>query len=198
MGERKIVVAPISEETREKADTLAYPELSKKKVCVASGSSEVGRYITSFLCNSGAAVTMLDPGVVAEGSVTCIRGDVGSSADCSKAVAGQDLVICAAGGDSRPLLHAAAKAGVERYVHLSDAGVVFDGASDVKQGDEGLPLVEPDVAAAVEKAVLEADGRGMTTCAVRPALLYGGGAKAIKDLVAGGTTTRQQNMLLWL
>ncbi len=90
---------------------------------------------------------------------------------------------------TRNVLDAVDRAGVKRLVHISTAGVVFDGR-DIEDGDESLPYarartntyIKSKIAA--ERLVFAHDG-GTSVCALRPHTVSGPGDRRVSLGSAG-------------
>lgn len=86
------------------------------------------------------------------------------------------------------LLAAARSAQVGRFVHMSSDSVLFDGR-DVVDVDEDTPTPDhsryryADSKRRAERAVLDANGPGFETLAVRPVLVWGPGDRTILPIV---------------
>lgn len=105
--------------------------------------------------------------------------------------AGADRVWAVNHGGTLALLDVARAAGARRFVHVSSASVVYEGA-DIEGGDESLPYASrsqapyADSKIAAERAVLEQSGEGgLATTAIRPHVVYGpGDARFFPAIVA--------------
>jgi nucleoside-diphosphate-sugar epimerase len=127
-------------------------------------------------------------------AVTLNRGDLSDVASLEQATRGVDVVYHSAArvldygsrrdfheanvaGTAR-LLEAARKNGVRRFVFVSSPSVVGDGR-DQLDVDESYPYpasflnLYSETKAEAEKLVLQANGTGIVTCAVRPRAVWG-------------------------
>lgn len=112
-------------------------------ILVAGGTGRIGSLVARLLADAGSTVRIMARGASVpfptdmEDAVERVRGDLGSRADCDKAVAGCSSVVFAASGfglrragDPRSvdrdgavrLMRAAARAGVNHFVMLSMHG----------------------------------------------------------------------------
>ncbi|HMA99316.1 MAG TPA: NAD-dependent epimerase/dehydratase family protein [Wenzhouxiangella sp.] len=169
------------------------------KILVTGGGGFLGQAIIRQLIARGDAVVSLNrsayPELAALG-VACLRGDVADSEAVVEAAQACDAVIHVA-AKAGPGLHAAdferpnvigtqnvlaacARHSIGVLVHTSSPSVVH-GGGDIENGDESLPYAEqfhapyPETKARAERMVLDANGSGIKTCALRPHLIWGPG-----------------------
>jgi len=169
------------------------------KALVTGGGGFIGRRVVELLLGRGDAVRILArgryPDVEALGAEG-LPGDVRNPECVDRAVAGVDVVFHVAGkagywGDrreywsinvegTRNVLRAARRAGVAKFVFTSTPSVAgYD--TDVEKGAPGLPRaarhrsVYPETKAVAEALVLESNGDGFATVALRPHLVFGPG-----------------------
>jgi len=168
-------------------------------VLVTGGNGFLGRAIVARLLARGDTVRSFargdDPALRADG-VDVRRGDLADAEAVSKAVDGTDLVFHVAakagvwGRDedyrrtnvegTANVLAACRARGVGKLVYTSTPSVVFDGR-DMEGADESAPYADhylaayPRTKAEAERAVLSADGDGLSTVALRPHLIWGPG-----------------------
>lgn len=162
------------------------------RALVTGASGFVGRHLVERLRARGVDVLATD--VVERGG--CRRLDVTDASALAEAVDGVDTVFHAASivqtkasgrekvfavnvGGTEKLLRACRAKGVPRFVHVSSASVVYRGR-DIEGGDESLPYGRgqapyADSKIEAEQRVLEANGRGLATCAIRPHIVFGPG-----------------------
>jgi nucleoside-diphosphate-sugar epimerase len=172
--------------------------LPAKAVVVTGAGGFVGRRLAERLVASGADVVasdLRDPGIHGARGAVC---DVTDRAACERLAGGAAVIFHVASmvqtqrsgaaavwavnhGGTQNLLAAARAAGVLRFVYVSSASVVYQGA-DLENGDESLPYAAvsqapyADSKIAAERDVLGANApEGLRTCAVRPHLVYGPG-----------------------
>jgi nucleoside-diphosphate-sugar epimerase len=165
---------------------------------VTGAGGFIGRRLAERLVAAGhdvVASDLRDPGVAGARPVPC---DVTDRAACDRLLAGAAAVYHVASmvqtrrsgaaavwavnhGGTRNVLAAAEGAGVTRFVHVSSASVVYQGA-DIENGDESLPYASvsqapyADSKIAAERDVLAAHrSGGLRTCAVRPHVVFGPG-----------------------
>jgi nucleoside-diphosphate-sugar epimerase len=166
---------------------------------VTGGGGFLGQYIVEQLLARGDRVRSLARGhypELANLGVECVRGDLRDGAAVRGACAGVDVVFhtAAVAGiwgpwqdyfdvnvlGTRHVLEGCRQHGVPRLVFSSSPSVTFDGQP--QEGvDERAPY--PDrwlchyqhTKALAEQAVLEANGRELATCALRPHLIWGPG-----------------------
>lgn len=167
------------------------------KALVTGGGGFLGLFIVEQLLDSGSQVRVLCRGRYArldELKVETVRGDIQDAEFVDSACAGIDAVfhVAAVPGIWGPwkmfhgintqgthnVLSACRKHGVKRLVFTSSPSVVFDGRDHV-DADESLPYPKtflshyPHSKALAEKAVLAADSDELSTCALRPHLIWG-------------------------
>ena len=187
-------------------------------LAVVTGSAGfVGGHLVTRLAAAGRAVRAVDlrPGPVDAPNVEGLEVDLTDAGAAERIVAGADTVFHVASlvhtrrsdaervwavnhGGTVSLLAAAPAPGGRRFVHVSSASVVYEGR-DIENGDESLPYASSsqapyaDSKIAAERAVLEADDSGFSTCAVRPHVVFGPGDQrfmpAILDRAAAGRLT---------
>ncbi len=165
---------------------------------VTGAAGFIGRRLVERLVAEGVEVVasdLRDPGIPGARYVTC---DVTDRSACDRLVAGAAVVFHVASmvqtrrsgadavwavnhGGTRKLLAAATAGGVRRFVYVSSASVVYQGA-DIENGDESLPYAGSsqapyaDSKIAAEREVLQASRPdGLRACAVRPHVVFGPG-----------------------
>jgi nucleoside-diphosphate-sugar epimerase len=168
----------------------------------------IGRGLARRFRREGSEVTGMD--VRADAELGVVAGDITASGAWQEAVAGADLVIHTAvriGMQSNPegfwdvnvrgtrhALDAAARAGTQRFVHLSSiVAFGFDIPKDVDERHpvrpNGVPYVDTKVAS--EQVVLQAHAAGEVQCTVvRPGDVYGPGSQfwtvtPVREIAAG-------------
>jgi nucleoside-diphosphate-sugar epimerase len=189
--------------------------MNKKKwnVMVTGGAGYVGSALVPKLLAEGHKVTVLDlylygDDVLAEFSnhprLRQIKGDLRDSTVVANALTGCDCVIhlaCISNDPSydldpnlgksinydafRPLVHAAKKVGVRRFIYASSSSVY--GIKDDPEVHEDLPL-EPltdysKFKALCEKELYEERAPGFTVCAIRPSTVCGYAPRQRLDVV---------------
>lgn len=177
------------------------------RALVTGAAGFVGRHLVDRLHARGVDVLATD---VAERGprpdVAYRRLDITDAAAVAEAVVGVDTVFHAASivqtkasgrarvfavnvGGTEHLLAACRRAGVPRFVHVSSASVVYRGR-DIEHGDETLPYGRgqapyADSKIEAEQRVLEANGAGLATCAVRPHIIFGpGDTRFLPNIIA--------------
>ncbi|MFC7676921.1 NAD-dependent epimerase/dehydratase family protein [Mycolicibacterium sp. GCM10028919] len=191
-------------------------------VLVTGGSGFVGANLVTELLSRGLRVRSFDRApsqLPAHPSLETVVGDITDSGDVAKAVADVDTVIHTAAiidlmggasvteeyrnrsfavnvGGTEKLVHAAAAAGVKRFVYTASNSVVMGGQA-ISGGDETLPYTErfndlyTETKVVAEKFVLAANGvEGMLTCSIRPSGIWGRGdqtmfRKVFESVLAG-------------
>jgi len=196
---------------------------------VTGGGGFLGRHIVKQLLARGDGVTVFArgsyPGLVDAGA-TLINGDLMDRGALRAACAGMDCVFHTAAytkmaGPWRRfhgpnvlgtlnVIDACLARGVPRLVYTSSPSVVFAN-SDHKGVDESVPYPARHESyydrskAMAEKAVLEADGERLCTCALRPHLIFGpGDPHLLTGIVAAARAGRLprigdgRNMVDWV
>lgn len=167
------------------------------KALVTGGGGFLGRRIVELLLEEGAEVTSASrgshPEIAALGART-VAMDLGDPGSVARAVEGHDTVfhvaalagVWGAAADfertnvegTRNVLEACLRHGVRRLVHTSTPSVCFDG-EDHRGARNDLPYARsflcayPETKARAERLVLGADGATLSTCALRPHLIFG-------------------------
>ncbi len=168
-----------------------------KKILVTGGGGFLGRYIVEKLLERGDEVRMIARGAYPEleaMGVRCFCHDLSKSADCGDAMKGLDVVIHTAAKagawglyeeyyqnnvlGTQNCLQAALKAEVPAFVYTSSPSVVF-GSHDLVGVDGTYPYPDkylahyPKTKAMAEQMVLKTDPAQMSTCSLRPHLIFG-------------------------
>ena len=173
-------------------------DTSIKTVLVTGGNGFVGRAIVSLLLDEGVSCRVIGrnfyPELHALG-VECFVGNITDAKIMRRATAGVDTVfhIAALAGiwgcwqdyyqtnvlGTRNVIEAC-RDRVERLVYTSTPSVVFDRCS-IEGGDESLPYPSSFLChyakskVLAEKDILQVNGKGVLTCAIRPHLVWGPG-----------------------
>lgn len=164
------------------------------RALVTGGNGFLGRALVGRLLREKASVRVLARSDYARDGVECLRGDVSDREAVRRAVEGVDVIFHVAaktgvGGrfedyvktnltGTEVLLDEARRAKVARLVHTSTPSVVFDRRGH-EGADESTPLVTNKLSAyawtkaRAEEKVLAAHGDGISTCALRPHLVWG-------------------------
>lgn len=170
----------------------------KKSALVTGAGGFVGRHMAERLVAEGYSVTVSDLRDPQIAGARFVKADITSRAACEQITAGVASVFHVASmvqtkqsgaapvwavnhGGTCNLLWAAQQAGVSRFVYVSSASVVYQGA-DIENGDESLPYTAvsqapyADSKIAAERDVIAANGKaGMLTCSLRPHVIFGPG-----------------------
>jgi 3beta-hydroxy-delta5-steroid dehydrogenase/steroid delta-isomerase len=196
------------------------------RVLVTGGSGFVGSNLVAELLARGHQVHSFDrvPSSLPDhAALTTFVGDICNPQDIAAAVAGVDTVFHTAaiidlmGGSSvteeyrrrsfavnvegtKNLVHAAAQAGVARFVYTASNSVVM-GGQQISGGDETLPYTTrfndlyTETKVVAEKFVLgcnglQENGTAMLTCSIRPSGIWGCGdqtmfRKVFESVLAG-------------
>jgi len=166
---------------------------------VTGGCGFVGQAIARALLDRGEDVVILDraPSCPVEGA-RYLRVDITARDAVIEACAGVDAIIHNASlvhtkqnhgalvwavnfEGTRHMLDAARAHGISRLLYISSGSVVYEG-EDIEDGDERLPYCSrpqapyADSKIAAEKLVLDQNGvDGLSTCALRPHVIFGPG-----------------------
>ena len=192
------------------------------RVLVTGGSGFVGANLVTELLDRGHHVRSFDRApspLAAHPRLEVLEGDICDAATVAAAVKDIDTVIHTAaiidlmGGASvteeyrqrsfavnvtgtENLVHAAQKAGVQRFVYTASNSVVM-GGQKISGGDETLPYTErfndlyTETKVVAERFVLSQNGvDGMLTCSIRPSGIWGRGdqtmfRKVFESVLAG-------------
>jgi 3beta-hydroxy-Delta5-steroid dehydrogenase / steroid Delta-isomerase len=192
------------------------------RVLVTGGSGFVGANLVTELLDRGHEVRSFDRAsspLPAHPRLEVVEGDIGDADIVAAAVDGVDTVFHTAaiidlmGGASvteeyrqrsfavnvtgtENLVHAAQKAGVQRFVYTASNSVVM-GGQKISGGDETLPYTErfndlyTETKVVAERFVLSQNGvDGMLTCSIRPSGIWGRGdqtmfRKVFESVLAG-------------
>jgi nucleoside-diphosphate-sugar epimerase len=182
------------------SETNVSPSGQQKIYLVTGGAGMLGRAIVSQLLEQGKTVRIIDIEPVKDERAEIIVGDIRDAEIVRKACEGVDTVIHAAAAVWNPKLPSTVyydtnvvgtqlivdtciQIGVPRLVYTSTMDVVMDGKQDHRLADESLPYpadytkMEKYAYSKMlgEQAVLNANGQALSTCALRPAGMYGPG-----------------------
>jgi 2-alkyl-3-oxoalkanoate reductase len=170
------------------------------RVLVTGGAGFLGSRIVQRLLARGDEVTVCSRNasraLKPRDGLRVLDGDLRDHVHCAEAVSDQQAVIHVAAKAgvwgprdeyfstnteaTRALLLACHKHGVTRFVYTSTPSVVFT-RGGIEGGDESLPYPPAflthyaETKALAEQSVLKANGKGMTTTALRPHLIWGSG-----------------------
>ncbi|MGD9916332.1 MAG: NAD-dependent epimerase/dehydratase family protein [Rhizobiaceae bacterium] len=162
------------------------------KILVSGGSGFLGASLIPQLVRDGHQIPALARSPASDARVRALGAEpVGGDVEQSLALPPLDAVVHAAAhfrfagpraayfrtnvDGTRALLQAAAEAGAARFVYISAAAVIMDGAgSPIRNAGEGAPTFPSSFSAYIaskaqgESAVLAADRPGFRTIAQRP------------------------------
>lgn len=170
-----------------------------KKIAVTGGGGFVGKAIVKMAVAQGAECIVIGrnhyPDVEDLGA-RCVLGDIRDTGFMSKAVNNVDTVfhVAALAGiwgswseyyginvqGTENVIAACRKNKIPHLVYTSTPSVVFN-RDDIKGGDESLPYPESFLCnyakskVMAEKMVLSAQSESLSTCAIRPHLIWGPG-----------------------
>lgn len=174
------------------------PRANENTAVITGAGGFVGRHLAERLVQAGVPVIasdLRDPGISGARFVAC---DIRDRAACDRLVqsastvyhvasmvqtkqSGSEPIWAVNHGGTRNMLAASQAHGIQRFVYVSSASVVYQG-KDIENGDETLPYAAAsqapyaDSKIAAERDVLAAhDPSGLVTCAIRPHVIYGPG-----------------------
>lgn len=174
------------------------PRANENTAVITGAGGFVGRHLAERLVQAGVPVIasdLRDPGISGARFVAC---DIRDRAACDRLVqsastvyhvasmvqtkqSGSEPIWAVNHGGTRNMLAASQAHGIQRFVYVSSASVVYQG-KDIENGDESLPYAAAsqapyaDSKIAAERDVLAAhDPSGLVTCAIRPHVIYGPG-----------------------
>lgn len=174
------------------------PRANENTAVITGAGGFVGRHLAERLVQAGVPVIasdLRDPGISGARFVAC---DIRDRAACDRLVqsastvyhvasmvqtkqSGSEPIWAVNHGGTRNMLAASQAHGIQRFVYVSSASVVYQG-KDIENGDETLPYAAAsqapyaDSKIAAEREVLAAhDPSRLVTCAIRPHVIYGPG-----------------------
>lgn len=173
------------------------------RIFVTGGSGYIGNAVVAALCRAGHAVTALvrtpeKAKLVERYGAKGVEGDIKKPGPLIPLIAEVDAVIHTAaemspdgGKIDQQWVSAALDAisqskGLRRFIYTSGVWVLGDTGGRFVDESASTAKAAPIVAwrPPVERMVLEAAGRGITPCVIRPALVYGGAAGILAMLMA--------------
>jgi len=169
------------------------------RILVTGGGGFLGQAVVRLLLEAGHSVSVINrrsyPDLEKLG-VDCFCGDVGDSEAVLQAADGSEAIIHVAARagpglyfddfynanvlGTKHVLEACRVHGIGYLVHTSSPSVVHSGG-DLENADERQPYPDhftapyPETKAEAERLVLRADGEVLSTCALRPHLIWGPG-----------------------
>ena len=177
---------------------MSHPEKNNFKKClVIGGAGMLGFEIACQLLDKCEEVRILDLQPVYDDRFTGIVGDIRNKEDVNKACLDVDVVFQTAAAvwnpatpdivydevnimGNRNVIDSCLEYGVKKLVFTSSMDVVVDGKKPIVYGDESLPYPEKmpkdnysRTKIISEKFMLEANSEKLSTCALRPAGIYG-------------------------
>lgn len=174
------------------------------KLCITGGGGFLGTAIVRQARARGDEVTSVSRSSYAHLEALGVRqvqADLGEESEAARAaiasaVEGAEVVLHTAAKagvwgpfeayhranvvGTRQVLEATLRAGVPRFVHTSSPSVCFTGVDELDASND-VPLAStfltayPETKAAAERLVLAAAGDALSTCALRPHLIFGPG-----------------------
>ena len=185
---------------------------------VTGGSGFVGRNLIQALVEQGVTVTALVRSDTAEqaardaGAANTVRGDLDSIQALEEGMNGCDTIFHSAAkvelwGDPKEfhrinvqgtqnVIDAARKTGVPKLVHVSTEAVLA-GGPPIVNANETWPYPKkpaglyPLSKGQAERAVIEANGNGLETVAVRPPLIWGKGDTSVLPQIIAAVRSGQ-------
>ncbi|SRR5579884_383505 len=173
------------------------------KIFVTGGTGYIGNAVVAALCRAGHAVTALiraqqKASLVERFGAKSVEGDIKKPGPLIPVIAEADAVVHTAaemspdGGKIDQQWVAAAldalsqSKGLRRFIYTSGVWVLGETGGRFVDENTGTEKAAPIVAwrPPVEQMVLQAAGRGITPCIIRPALVYGGAAGILAMLMA--------------
>lgn len=171
---------------------------AKKKIVVTGGGGFVGRNLVNALADRGDEVVNVDFGAKSwRDDVKTISADIRDAKAMAEACAGAHAVFHNASvvhtannrvedvwsvnlGGTEVVLKACLDAKVPKLIYVSSASAVYEGR-DIENGDESMPYSSisqapyADSKIAAEKKVLAANSATLSTCSIRPHVIFGPG-----------------------
>ncbi len=179
-----------------------------KRSLVTGGCGFVGRHLVNALADRGDKVTVLDVrGRAWRDDIEVVHVDLRDAEATVRALTEQDTVFHNASqihtrhthvqqvwdvnlGGTQNILAGCQAHGISKLIYVSSASVVYEG-KDIHNGDETLPYTAKsqapyaDSKVAAERKVLAANGPALSTCAIRPHLIFGPGDVRLLPAILG-------------
>ncbi len=192
----------------------------KEKVLVTGGGGFLGKAIIKFLIQDEFEVFSFSRSYYPELEslgVTCIQGDLTNYTDVKRALEGIDGVfhVAALAGvwgkyedyfqtnviGTKNIVNACLELGIKKLVYTSSPSVILDSSESLSGANESLDYPQKysnfygETKAVAERYVLSSNGEKISTCALRPHLIWGPGDPHIFPRIFGKAQKKQLRII---